>query len=184
MGELRGWQAKFRDGKEQGELLGRGRAYRYPSDTSFELLHEGPEPWSGEWEGGCIPYLSLDHVDTSGTEGLHAVVNVYDALPCLASHPERCSNLCDRCPHWGESGPGQVRALQREPGAKGKKRRPGAAGHGYPTQWMGYTERPLPRQGGVREKAAGRILVKCHRGQSWGCTLGQRRRERVGKRQR
>lgn len=80
LGELRGWQAKLRDGKEQGELLGRGRAYRHPSHTSFELLHEGPEPWSGEREEGCLPYLSLDHVDTSGTEGLHAVVNVYDAL--------------------------------------------------------------------------------------------------------
>lgn len=27
-----------------------------------------------------FPYLSLDHVDTPGTEGLHTVVNVHDTL--------------------------------------------------------------------------------------------------------
>lgn len=34
----------------------------------------------GEVEDRAGPNLGLDHVDTPGTEGLHAVVNVHDAL--------------------------------------------------------------------------------------------------------
>lgn len=67
-------------GNEQEGILGRERASGYPSDTSFELPHEEPESWSGERRKGCVPYLGLDHVDPPGAEGLHAVVNVHDAL--------------------------------------------------------------------------------------------------------
>lgn len=36
--------------------------------------------WRGEVGDRVGPNLSLDHVDPPGTEGLHAVVNVHDAL--------------------------------------------------------------------------------------------------------
>lgn len=62
----------------------------------------------------AVPDLSLDHVDAPGAEGLHAVVNVHNALTfChVQHHIQNDIATCAASARAGEkAAPSQVRAL-------------------------------------------------------------------------
>lgn len=125
--------------------------------------------------GGLHPHLGLDHVDAPGTEGLHAVVDVHDALTLrhVQHHIQNDVTPCAASARAGERAPGgQVRGLGREPRTAKKKR-------GDLGPWAIST--PHRRWGTWRSLRGGckRSSRESDRGQRGGWALGMERKERV-----
>lgn len=101
---------------------------------------------------GCVSHLRLDHVDAPGAEGLHAVVNVHDALTLrhVQHHIQNDVATCAASARaGGRESPRAAQGLGEEAQDQGdEKRGPGAPGHIYTTQGM---EAQRDRTGGTDE---------------------------------
>lgn len=142
---------------------------------------------TGVPERGRIPYLGLDHVDTPGAEGLHAVVNVHNALTFghVQHHIQNNVAACAASAGAGRERPRPGQGLGK--GAQvqgGEKRGPEAPSHVSTTQGTGTQTDLLPGQGRAREQASGSDLMKGGKDRAGDGPWGRRERKGGGRTQR
>lgn len=117
-----------------------------------------PAPRTRIPERGRIPYLRLDHVDAPGAEGLHAVVNVHDALTLGHVQHHIQDDVAARAAGAGagRERPGPGEGLGKGAQVQGaEKRGPGHLAMSPPPRVWGPRETPSPGK-----DEAGRKLLK------------------------